>query len=98
MIDAGIQFPDLLYRRLKEVAAQEDWSLAEVMRKAAEQFVARFPQTPPQAVGWSFPTLDCGGEFLEDPEGRAEADAILRESQGVDLGWDAVSCWDAGVG
>jgi hypothetical protein len=80
MTRTQIQFPDPLYRRLKEVAAQQDWSLAEVMRKAAEHFVARFPQTPPQAGGWSFPTLDCGGEFLEDPTGRAEAEAILQRT------------------
>ena len=39
-----IQLPDPLYQRLKEIAEQEDWSLSEVMGKAAERFVTRFPE------------------------------------------------------
>ncbi|NJR42015.1 MAG: CopG family transcriptional regulator [Akkermansiaceae bacterium] len=63
MTRTQIQFPDPLYQRLKEIANQQDWSLAEVMRRAAEHFVARFPQTSPIPTAWSFPTLDCGGDF-----------------------------------
>jgi hypothetical protein len=81
MTRTQIQLPDPLYRRLKEVAAQQDWSLAEVMRKAAEHFVSRFPQTTPQAESWTFPTLECGGEFLSDPGTRAEVDVILERSR-----------------
>ncbi len=80
MTRTQIQFPDPLYQRLKEVAAQQDWSLAEVMRKAAEHFVTRFPQTIQKDAAWSFPTLDFGGDFLEDPTARAEAQAILQRS------------------
>lgn len=67
MIRTQIQFPDPLYRRLKEIAEQQDWSLSEVMRKAAEHFVERFPQSDQPQDGWIFPTLDCGGDFLMDP-------------------------------
>ena len=81
MTRTQIQFPDPLYQRLKEVAAQQDWSLAEVMRKAAEHFVARFPHTAPQTKQWTFPTLDCGGEFICDPGVRVEVDAILERSR-----------------
>lgn len=81
MTRTQIQFPDPLYQRLKEVAAQQDWSLAEVMRKAAEHFVARFPPTAPQSKKWTFPTLDCGGEFLGDVEVRAEVNAIQERSR-----------------
>jgi hypothetical protein len=50
-----IQLPDPLYQRLKVIAEQQDWSLSEVMRKAAEHFITRFPEDPkPQAV-WRFP-------------------------------------------
>lgn len=68
MTRTQIQFPDPLYQRLKMIAEQQDWSLAEVMRKAAEHFVARFPESERAAPTWSFPILDCGGDFLADPE------------------------------
>ena len=77
MTRTQIQLPDPLYRRLKEVAASNDWSLAEVIRRAAELYVERFPVCPRQA-GWTFPTVDMGGNFLADPaEVRAEADALV---------------------
>ena len=81
MIRTQIQFPDPLYQRLKTIAEQQDWSLSEVMRKAAEHFVTRFPEDPQPRAVWRFPTLDCGGDFLTDPANlRPEADAILQRS------------------
>ena len=81
MIRTQIQFPDPLYQRLKTIAEQQDWSLSEVMRKAAEHFVTRFPEDPQSRAVWRFPTLDCGGDFLTDPASlRPEADAILQRS------------------
>lgn len=82
MIRTQIQFPDPLYQRLKEIAKRQDWSLSEVMRKAAEHFVTRFPEGPQPKKAWHFPTFDCGGEFRVDPaKVRPEVDAILeRES------------------
>jgi hypothetical protein len=79
MTRTQIQFPDPLYQRLKTIAEQKDWSLAEVMRKAAEHFVSRFPE--PTQAAWHFPTLECGGDFLIDPAHlRPEADAVLQRS------------------
>ena len=81
MTRTQIQFPDPLYQRLKAIAEEQDWSLAEVMRKAAEHFVTRFPEQPLARAAWQFPTLDCGGDFLVDPAThRPEADAILQRS------------------
>jgi hypothetical protein len=81
MTRTQIQFPDPLYQRLKEIAEQQDWSLSEVMRKAAEHFITRFPEDPKPKAVWRFPTLDCGGDFLTDPANlRPEADAILQRS------------------
>ncbi len=81
MTRTQIQFPDPLYQRLKTIAEQQDWSLAEVMRKAAEHFVSRFPEPGRSRSAWSFPTLDCGGDFLTDPATlRPEADAIHQRS------------------
>jgi len=81
MIRTQIQFPEPLYQRLKEIAEHQDWSLSEVMRKAAEHFVTRFPEDPKPRDLWRFPTIDCGGDFLADPAtSRPEADAILQRS------------------
>jgi hypothetical protein len=63
------------------IAEQQDWSLSEVMRKAAEHFITRFPEDPKPKAVCRFPTLDCGGDFLTDPASlRPEADAILQRS------------------
>ena len=43
MTRTQIQFPDPLYQRLKVIAEQQDWSLSEVMRKAAKHLITRFP-------------------------------------------------------
>ena len=81
MIRTQVQFPDPLYERLKTIAAQHDWSLAEVLRKAAEHFASRFPLEPATRGAWQFPTLDCGGDFLVDPAAsRPETEAILQRS------------------
>ncbi|MBL9152387.1 MAG: ribbon-helix-helix protein, CopG family [Verrucomicrobiales bacterium] len=81
MTRTQIQFPEPLYQRLKEIAERQDWSLSEVMRKAAEHFVARFPEEHRPNPAWRFPTLDCGGDFLTDPADlRPEVDAILERS------------------
>ena len=81
MTRTQIQFPEPLYQRLKEIAEQQDWSLSEVMRKAAEHFVTRFPETPTPKTVWRFPTLDCGGNFITDPADLCpEADAIFERN------------------
>lgn len=81
MTRTQVQFPEPLYHRLKEIAKQQDWSLAEVMRKAAEHFVTRFPEGPKPKTVWRFPTLDCGGDYLTDPASlHPEANAILKRS------------------
>lgn len=81
MTRTQIQFPDPLYRRLKEIAEQQDWSLSEVMRKAAEHFITRFPEDAKPKAVWRFPPLDCGGDYLTDPaKVRPEAVAIRQRS------------------
>lgn len=81
MTRTQIQFPDPLYKRLKEIAEKQDWSLAEVMRKAAEHFVSRFPEYEKAPTTWNFPTLDCGGDFLTDPaDMRVEVEAVHQRS------------------
>ena len=57
-----IQLPDALYRDLKHLAATREWSLAETLRRAAEQFLARYPPTPPSAGRvWNPPVSNVVG-------------------------------------
>lgn len=61
MTKARIQLPDALYRDLKRLAASREWSIAETMRRAAEQFLARHPVVTPPAAPWRPPVSDTVG-------------------------------------
>lgn len=54
MIRTQIQFPEPVYLRLKEIAEQLDGSHSEVMRKAAEDFITRFPKAPIRKTSGGF--------------------------------------------
>jgi len=49
-----VQIPDPLYREVKRVARQLDWSISEVFRRAAEQLVAQYPDAT-NAGDWRLP-------------------------------------------
>ena len=54
-----------------------DWALADVVRRAVELYVQRFPDTRHGANDWTFPTIDVGGDFIMDPRiFQAEVEAI----------------------
>jgi len=81
MTRVQIQFPDPLYRRLKQIAERNDWSLADVIRRATEIYVRRFTESDASADEWEFPTLDTGDNYLTDPaELHAESEAIALRS------------------
>ena len=61
MTKTQIQLPDALYRDIKRLAASREWSLAETMRRAAEQFLARHPVVTPPAGPWRPPVSDTVG-------------------------------------
>jgi hypothetical protein len=62
MVKTQIQLPDVLYRDLKRLAAAKEWSLAETMRRAAEQFLARHPAAAvPSSPPWRPPVSDAVG-------------------------------------
>ena len=60
MIKTRIQLPDGLYRDLKRLAAAREWSLAETLRRAAEQLLARHPLVNDGAA-WQPPMSDAVG-------------------------------------
>lgn len=61
MVKTQIQIPDGLYRELKRLAEAKEWSLAETLRRAAEQFLSRYPHPTPSSSDWSPPVSDSVG-------------------------------------
>ncbi len=82
MTRTQIQFPDPLYRKLKAIAEQNDWPLAEVVRRATELYVKRFGDAQAPSSDWIFPRLDAPGDYLIDPVSvDAESEAIELRSR-----------------
>ena len=61
MVKTQIQLPDALYRDLKRLAAAREWSLAETLRRAAEQLLARHPLVAESAASWQPPMSGAVG-------------------------------------
>ena len=61
MVKTQIQLPDALYRDIKRLAASREWSMAETMRRAAEQFLARHTLVTPSSTPWRPPMSDTVG-------------------------------------
>lgn len=55
MIRTQIQIPDKLYNQVKEIAESEEWSLAETIRRAMEEYIRRFPEDRPRQTTWTLP-------------------------------------------
>ena len=76
MTRTQIQFPDPLFRRLKAAAKRMDWSLAELLRRSAESYLATLPEVQEKGE-WVMPVLRPSGGYLKDPAMvKPEADAI----------------------
>ena len=55
MIKTQVQLPDWLYRELKRVASEKEWSFAETVRRGAEYIVSVNPAGRPSAADWKMP-------------------------------------------
>lgn len=55
MIRTQIQLPDKIYHRLKALAAAQEMPLAEVIRRAAESYLGRYPEDRKKERKWQFP-------------------------------------------
>ncbi len=74
MVRTQIQLPDDLYRQLKAVAQQKEWTLAETLRRAAEQFLERQPSSPMAPGRWQVPEAqDLGWRGLTHEQVREAA-------------------------
>lgn len=70
-----VQLPDPLHAEVRRVAALQDWSIAEVLRRGAEYIVGRYPAEKKKASEWEPPAPVHLGLFRAPPEDwRALAD------------------------
>jgi hypothetical protein len=76
MVKTQIQLPDELYQRVKQLAEQKEWSLAEAFRRGAELLLQRYPS--PQPAPWIPPKpRHLGWRGLSDAEVHAAAVADM---------------------
>ena len=64
MVRTQIQLPDRLHRRLKAVAERDETSLADVIRRAGEYFLAVHPELGGAPRAWSPPEAVDMGRLL----------------------------------
>jgi len=75
------------YSRQKP-AKRRDWSLAEILRRAAEAYLLTIDdEGQGDAQKWELPVLKPSGGFLQDPSAiHTEADIVLEKSRGARRG------------
>jgi len=79
MVRTQIQLPDPLYREIKRIAKQQDWSIAEVIRRGAENVVRHYPSEKlVPGEGFRFPAPIRSRLKVSDP---AKLKALLRADQ-----------------
>lgn len=67
MTRTQIQFPDPLYERLKKKAERRDWSLAEILRRAAEAYLLTIAdEEEGEARKWTLPVLKPSGGLIQE--------------------------------
>ena len=55
MVKTQIQLTDELYAKVKKLAEQKEWSLAETLRRGAELLLERYPDPEAKPGTWSPP-------------------------------------------
>jgi hypothetical protein len=71
MVRTQIQLPEPLYREVKRIAREQDWSIAEVIRRGAESVARAYPAIKSgdgQGRAWSFPDPLKSKLIIRDPE------------------------------
>jgi hypothetical protein len=68
MVRTQIQLPDELYRDLKALAEQKEWSLPEAVRRGAELLLRSYPRAPVAPAEWRLPEPADLGEVLAPVE------------------------------
>ncbi len=60
-----VQLPETLYAEVKRLAEEQEWSVAEVLRRGAEYMVSCYPV---REEDWAPPGSQAVGPFLLEPE------------------------------
>ncbi len=68
MVKTQVQIPDELFRRAKEVAAQREWSFAEIVRRGLEYMTQANPPGRKSGAKWRLPGPYHLGPFLAPEE------------------------------
>lgn len=69
MIRTQIQLPDQLYREVQRVARDQEWSIAEVIRRGAESVIRSYPSLKKKpSDGWKLPPPIRSKMLVHDPE------------------------------
>lgn len=74
MIRTQIQLPEPLYRDVQRVAQEQDWSIAEVIRRGAEAITRAYPKCKSDsAENWTFPPPIQAKLLINDPDALRDA-------------------------
>lgn len=72
MIRTQIQLPEPLYREVQRVAREQEWSIAEVLRRGAENVARAYPAVCRQKH-WRLPPPLAAKLLISDPEALRDA-------------------------
>jgi hypothetical protein len=68
MVKTQVQIPDALFREAKRIAAENEMSFAEVVRRGLEEIVLHHPPGRERASEWTMPATFGLGETLAPEE------------------------------
>jgi len=68
MVKTKVQIPDVLFREAKRLAAENEMSFAEVVRRGLEEIIRHHPPGRTRAENWVLPPSHDLGQALA-PEG-----------------------------
>jgi hypothetical protein len=62
-----VQLPDELYKQLRAVADEKEWSLAETLRRASEILISVYPRAGKAHQPWKLPEpVDLGRALIPE--------------------------------
>ena len=68
MVKTQVQIPDALFREAKRIAAENEMSFAEVVRRGLEEIIYHHPPGRERATEWAMPAVHDLGETLAPEE------------------------------
>jgi hypothetical protein len=69
MVETQVQIPDALLREAKRLAAENEMSFAEVVRRGLEEIIKHHPPGRTRAESWTLPQpFDLGATLAPEEE------------------------------